>query len=183
MKNLTIYTDASQHLDIYGISFVIVDDSDENEIRKNFKTTQKTLEEEFLIETPINPGSCTGEAYAILLALKEIDRSNKIRIYTDNLVVYEKINKLSKINKNNSLFRKILEECISLLNENIEICWIPAHSGIYHNEISDKLAGRARKNEKQPIFINTWLEYITNVFYYDFVNSFELDKVYIGKIY
>ena len=84
--------------------------------------------------------SLQWEAYAINIALDLISesRNNKFIIFSDSLSVLES---LKNRKFNNPLIIKILCKLENLSNDNdIQICWVPSHTGISGNDQADKAA-------------------------------------------
>jgi len=158
---MDIYTDCAGSLNDFGVSFVIL--NDDNEEIFGFKTSTEHLNCEF---NSSNEKSSTsiGECYAIYKALSFIKGNNKKEkkekrvIYTDNLHVFLLLNKKCKCKKknkteDNNLLLKIANKCKDLKhNKNVEIRWIKAHIGIYGNEIADTVAKLSLKSGLKPDF-------------------------------
>ena len=81
----------------------------------------------------------TAECYAIEMALKTIEKSNKTNfaIFSDSLSCLQAIDRSDKDHR----ITKIREKLHKLSNKkNIILCWIPSHIGIPGNEEADRIA-------------------------------------------
>lgn len=94
------------------------------------------------------------EMIAIMVAIKQaIEKGQtKITIFTDSLSSVKSLENAKKIPGNKYYENYIGKLCCDNQQANINIVWVPAHTGIIGNEIADKLAKSARHN-LQGIFM------------------------------
>ena len=102
-------------------------------------------------------GECsifTAEARALLLALESIELSNKKRflVCSDSLSCLQA---LSNLKTDHPILIKILSKLNSLSNRHFDIhfCWVPGHVGLRGNELADRAAKLALRNEVEPCAI------------------------------
>jgi len=102
------------------------------------------------ISLPKESSIFTAEVFAIKCALEYIylenTISNKDVIFTDSKSAVQKIsNNVINVYKNMYMcdIRRYIEVLSRYRNVNTVIAWIPAHVGIWGNEIADKLAKEA----------------------------------------
>lgn len=97
----------------------------------------------YLINNPISIKS--AEIIAILIAVKQaLDmKHDKICIFTDSLSSVKSIENTIRT-QNNNYYENLIKN-LAYLNpqQEIKICWIPAHIGLSGNEIADKIAKEA----------------------------------------
>lgn len=148
---LNIYTDCSEFKDEYGIGIFFIDG--EKEKRFQLKTNISQLNSVYNLNEKVT--THIVETYSIIKAIDSINIEktyDKIVIYTDSEVSYNKLNKQIQNKKKDILYNIVIKECLEKIKKyNIEIRWIKAHCGIYGNTISDYLAKNAIKNKKSKI--------------------------------
>jgi len=177
-KSLEIYTDCACNKKNYGIGILMID-SDEYEFNFQFRTTKKLMNIEFDFES--DSTSLIGESYAVLKSLQNLPgKYSKIILYTDNETVYKVLNKSCKERKKHIIFNKIIEKCRELMTSlNIEVRHIKGHCGVYGNEVVDKLSKMSLKDKEIPCCNNfTDKNLSSNIFEFNFFNSFKLDHLY-----
>jgi len=142
MKTIDIYTDAAwnhcKKKKHFKLGFLICDGEKEEhywQIHNIEEFKNKWMfEEEFNINF--------AEMFSIIQSIKKIKENNTtINIYTDSMISFTVLNKISK-----KTYRKryhlLIEEFKTIKNRikcNVNICWIPGHSDIYGNEIANNL--------------------------------------------
>ena len=121
--SIHIYTDASKTRD--GTSFAAVFPTE--------YTSRKICKDASIF---------TAEVYAIMAALKRINKDRNYTIITDSRSVLQAIDVL---NSNHPLVSK-MQQCLTLLasrNKVVQLCWAPSDSNIAGNEAADSEAREA----------------------------------------
>jgi ribonuclease HI len=136
---MEIYTDASlskKNKNYIGIGILFIMDNDK-EIKYHFDINKNIIINKYKIKIIIQ----YAELYAIKLSINLMKKLKKqysfenIIIYTDSLNCFNIIN--MKKPTTNRLKQSVKD---SLKQYNIDIRWIKSHSGVYGNEIADKLS-------------------------------------------
>ncbi|MDW2077398.1 RNase H family protein [Vibrio sp. 1863] len=100
--------------------------------------------------TPYKNTSSQAEAFAVLLALRELTKPTDITIHTDSAYCFNAVNnwihgwaknKWKNSNKKEVGQKEIWKEVYELMKiHQVNMVKVPAHSGIELNELADKLA-------------------------------------------
>ncbi|MFH4856261.1 RNase H family protein [Vibrio diabolicus] len=100
--------------------------------------------------TPHKNTSSQAEAYAVLLALRELTKPTDITIYTDSAYCFNAVNnwihawvknKWKNSSKKDVGQKEIWQEVYRLMQVHVvSMVKVPAHTGIELNELADKLA-------------------------------------------
>jgi ribonuclease HI len=148
MKELEIYTDCAGSLRDLGISFVVIDDNNEEEEIFLFKTNTRRLNKEFNSSAQTSNTSI-GELYAMYKVLSYLKDNQDLRakIYTDSMHVFLLLNDQCEYKKE-GLLKNILERCLDIKGNNVEVFWIKGHAGVYGNELANSAAKYAKRNSK-----------------------------------
>lgn len=174
-KTIDIYTDCAGNRNQMGLSIIIMDGEKERSLIH--RTSLGVIKEYYKMILPRGYGGVSvGEAYAILLALREVRRMKvNAVIYTDCDSSFQLLNnvivrpfyraEISPEGKyitgtvetrtkpcKNVLLQKIIRKCkrkirhLRKIGLNVEIRWIPGHVDIYGNERADKAAKQCHSN-------------------------------------
>lgn len=112
-----------------------------------------------------------AEVFAILQVARSIA---SLEIRDRNIIILSDSQAAILALKSYEIKSMLIRDCVDLLNEvsrynNVQIHWCPSHSGIYGNEVADKLASEATKKQQvdyslprptqnRPNFISEWLD-------------------------
>jgi len=146
-----IYTDCGGSNAELGIGIHLMSD----EVERSFmiKTSAQDVNKSYGIKSNIS----VGEVHAVLKALELLEGNIvKVRVFTDSDMTFLILNKLYsniKRKKNFGTFELLNEKFLKLKSKfEIDVMWIKGHAGVYGNELSDLLSGKAlRKSVKKDI--------------------------------
>ena len=147
-----IYTDCGGTNADLGIGIHLIT-SDDVERSFMIKTSAQEVNKRYGIKTNL----LVGEVHAVLKALELLEGNiTKVRVFTDSDMTFFILNKLYsniKRKKNFGNFEILNREFLKLKSKfEIDVMWIKGHAGVYGNELSDLLSGKAlRKSVKKDI--------------------------------
>ena len=163
MNEIYIYTDCSYYFLEKRLKWAGVILTDKQEYVLSKHTTNEELGKEYGIADYSLINQHFGEFHAILTSLKKILKNkynglNRVVLYTDSENAFEAIYGVRALKKNKSL-KVINSQCQQVVDSfksagiDLEICWVPGHSGICGNVIANKWTNKksANKNEIVPL--------------------------------